>query len=111
MSPMRVVLTLVIAATLAAGCSAAAGSPASSTAPAGLSQGSLAPGPATVTTATSPTFGAILTGPDGRTLYTYSADSAGTSTCTGGCATAWPPLTVPAGQTPTAGTGVTGTLT
>ena len=45
------------------------------------------------------------------TLYTYSGDSAGTSACTGGCASAWPPLTVPTGQQPTAGSGVTGTLT
>ena len=33
-----------------------------------------------------------------------------TSTCTGRCLTAWPPLTVTAGQQPTAGPGVTGHL-
>lgn len=38
------------------------------------------------------------------TLYTYSTDTATTSTCTGTCARFWPPLLVSA--TPTAGTGV-----
>ena len=42
------------------------------------------------------------------TLYTHAGDSATSSTCTGECATAWPPLTA-TGQ-PTAGTGVTGKL-
>lgn len=41
-------------------------------------------------------FGDILTGPDGLTLYMFDQDTRGgsTSTCTGGCADAWPPLTV-----------------
>jgi predicted lipoprotein with Yx(FWY)xxD motif len=44
------------------------------------------------------------------TVYTFTKDSAGVSNCKGGCATTWPPLTVPSGQTPTGGTGVTGAL-
>ena len=32
------------------------------------------------------------------------------TTCSGGCLTAWPPLTVATGQQPTAGPGVTGVL-
>jgi predicted lipoprotein with Yx(FWY)xxD motif len=52
----------------------------------------------------------ILTGPTGLTLYVYGNDTPGTSTCTGGCLQAWPPLTVTAGTTPTAGSGVTGQL-
>jgi predicted lipoprotein with Yx(FWY)xxD motif len=46
------------------------------------------------------------------TLYTFTKDEAnsGTSNCTGGCLAAWPALTVAAGQTPTGGAGVTGTL-
>ena len=56
----------------------------------------------------SPTFGMVLTGPTGMTLYTHAGDSATSSTCTGACATAWPPLTA-TGQ-PMAGTGLTGKL-
>jgi predicted lipoprotein with Yx(FWY)xxD motif len=59
-------------------------------------------------TASSTNFGNVLTGPNGMTLYTHAGDSATTSTCTGQCATAWPPLAT-TGQ-PSAGTGVTGQL-
>jgi predicted lipoprotein with Yx(FWY)xxD motif len=48
------------------------------------------------------------------TLYKLSADSAGTSVCTGTCASVWPPLTVPAGTTPKGGPGASaafGTIT
>lgn len=46
------------------------------------------------------------------TLYTFDNDVAGSgvSTCTGQCLVNWPALTVAAGDTPTGGTGVTGTL-
>lgn len=54
--------------------------------------------------------GPILTGANGLTLYTHTGDSATVSTCTGGCATAWPPLTAAIGGHPTAASGVTGTL-
>jgi len=44
----------------------------------------------------------------GATLYRYTPDgTAGKATCTGGCASLWPPLTVPAGTTaPKGGPGV-----
>jgi predicted lipoprotein with Yx(FWY)xxD motif len=64
---------------------------------------------ATVSVSTG-TLGDFLVGPDGRTLYLFTPDSANTSTCEGGCAETWPPLSVDAGATPTAGDGVTGTL-
>jgi len=46
------------------------------------------------------------------TVYTFDKDVAGSgaSTCTGGCLTNWPALTVATGDTPTGGSGVTGTL-
>jgi predicted lipoprotein with Yx(FWY)xxD motif len=63
---------------------------------------------ATVTTANSP-LGTILVDSAGKTLYTWDRDTGETSTCTGGCATTWPPLFLPAGTTaPVAGQGVTG---
>jgi predicted lipoprotein with Yx(FWY)xxD motif len=41
--------------------------------------------------------GTVLAGTKGLTLYYYTRDKAGsgTSACTGGCASAWPPLTAP----------------
>jgi predicted lipoprotein with Yx(FWY)xxD motif len=38
-------------------------------------------------------LGAVLADSKGLTLYWYSKDTSMTSACTGGCATAWPPLT------------------
>jgi predicted lipoprotein with Yx(FWY)xxD motif len=43
------------------------------------------------------------------TLYTYGKDTSGTSACSGACAANWPPLAPGAGS-PTAGSGVSGTL-
>lgn len=66
-------------------------------------------GAVTVNSASS-SLGTYLTGADGKTLYTHAGDSKNTSTCTGSCLSAWPPLTVASGQQPTAGSGVTGQL-
>lgn len=55
--------------------------------------------------------GGALVGPDGRTLYAFSKDTATSAACTGGCLAIWPPLE----GTPQAGSGVAadelGTLT
>ena len=54
-------------------------------------------------TAKQSRLGAILaTGPNHLTVYMFEADKAGTSACSGACATAWPPVTGKA----QAGTGV-----
>ena len=52
----------------------------------------------------------ILVNSSGMTLYKFSADSGGTSACSGACATAWPPVTVASGTTPKGGSGATGTF-
>ena len=51
---------------------------------------------ATVQVRDHPDLGEVLVGPDGLTLYMFDQDEqgAGASSCTGGCADAWPPLTV-----------------
>jgi predicted lipoprotein with Yx(FWY)xxD motif len=48
--------------------------------------------------------GEILTDGEGRTLYLFTQDAGGASTCSGDCATAWPPFTVEGEAM--AGTGV-----
>jgi predicted lipoprotein with Yx(FWY)xxD motif len=45
---------------------------------------------------------------NGRALYLWEADTNGTSTCTGACAAAWPPVTV--SGTAQAGSGITESL-
>jgi predicted lipoprotein with Yx(FWY)xxD motif len=55
-------------------------------------------------------LGSYLTGPNGMTLYVFSADTSGVSNCTAKCAAAWPPLTAAAGTAITGPTGATGTF-
>ena len=38
-------------------------------------------------------LGSFLTDGQGRTLYLFTRDSGGTSSCTGGCTSVWPPVT------------------
>jgi predicted lipoprotein with Yx(FWY)xxD motif len=60
---------------------------------------------------TNATVGDYLAGADGKTLYTFSPDSApNTSTCTGDCAANWPAFVLKPGETAVAGAGVTGTI-
>jgi predicted lipoprotein with Yx(FWY)xxD motif len=49
-------------------------------------------------------LGKVLVGPNGRTLYLFEKDKGGKSSCSGSCASAWPPLTT-TGK-PSAGSGV-----
>jgi len=55
-------------------------------------------------------LGPVLVGPNGLSLYTHAGDTASSSSCTGACATAWPPLTVATGATAAGATGVSGTF-
>jgi predicted lipoprotein with Yx(FWY)xxD motif len=62
--------------------------PAASSSSAGSSASSSA---TTIRTVTG-SAGNYLVGPSGRALYLWDADSAGKSTCSGACASEWPPL-------------------
>ncbi len=76
----------------------------------GDNAGSSSPAGGVVVSVATTGLGPVLAGPNGLTLYTRKGDTATSSTCTGGCAAAWPPLTVAAGGKATAGPGVHGTL-
>ena len=80
-------------------------------------------GPTTGAPTTAATSGAGLTlevvtasvgdyvaGNEGKALYIFTQDTGTTSSCTGDCATNWPPLVVAAIGDVIAGTGVTGAL-
>jgi predicted lipoprotein with Yx(FWY)xxD motif len=43
-------------------------------------------------------YGTILTTSSGRSLYVFTEDAKGKSDCSGACATEWPPLIVPKGD-------------
>jgi predicted lipoprotein with Yx(FWY)xxD motif len=53
--------------------------------------------------------GAALTDNAGLSLYTFDNDKTpGTSSCSGGCATTWPPVTTTAATAPSGVTGASG---
>jgi predicted lipoprotein with Yx(FWY)xxD motif len=101
-------------AILVGACSAAAATPASGVQGATSTPGGPAatamPAGFTVGTTNDAALGGYLTGQYGFTLYVNSKDTADTSSCTGACATTWPPLTVTAGTTITGPAGATGTF-
>lgn len=114
-------LLATTAATIAlAGCTGGGGdggqattdapAPTSTDAPAATTTtGTEMAGP-TVQVREHPGMGEILVDSEGMTLYMFDSDAkgSGASTCSGGCAQAWPPLTVE-GE-PSGGSAVTATL-
>jgi predicted lipoprotein with Yx(FWY)xxD motif len=94
----------------ACGSSPTSSSSSSSTSASASPSASVASSPV-VLAKTVGSMGTLLVGAsDGMTLYTFAKDTPGVSNCSGQCAVTWPPLTVPSGQTPTGGDGVTGQL-
>lgn len=65
---------------------------------------------ATVSAKSVSGMGTVLVDSAGMALYTPDQESSGTIKCVKDCTDIWPPLTVPDGQTPKAGDGVTGSL-
>jgi len=84
-------LTVVAVGAAACGGSSSGGSPADAVSPSAATT----PAASTATVGTSHgDGGTYLVDATGRTLYLFEADKTSTSTCTGPCATAWPPATV-----------------
>jgi predicted lipoprotein with Yx(FWY)xxD motif len=94
----KLLVPLALAGIALGACGSKSSSPAATPA---------APTPAPITTAGAPAAGAsvavksaasslgqILVDPQGRTLYGFTKDANGTSTCNDGCAQAWPPVIV-----------------
>jgi predicted lipoprotein with Yx(FWY)xxD motif len=102
-------LPLAGAALVAAACSSGSQSGYGAGAPAPATGASHA----TLIKTGSGADGTFLTDGSGRALYLWEADGRNTSTCTGGCASEWPPLTT--SGTPKVSTGASaadiGTIT
>lgn len=99
-------LAILLAATIGCSSPAATGSTGGPTSPG-------ATPPTSAAGATVEVKGAVLVaGSNGMAVYTFTKDVAdsGKSACTGDCLTTWPALSVSAGGTPTAGTGISGKL-
>lgn len=102
------VLAAAGVAAILTGCAAQGGG--SGNPPAASSPTAAGSGTAYVVTVQQGALGSFLAGEDGKTLYILTKDSAGTSTCSGNCATAWPGFFLDSGETVSAGTGVTGAI-
>ena len=93
-------LVVPLVALVVAGCGSNNDTPTATVKPAGGSS-------ATVSVANTG-LGKILVDSQGKTLYLFQQDTGTKSTCSGGCATAWPPLR--ASGKPTAGGGATASM-
>jgi predicted lipoprotein with Yx(FWY)xxD motif len=114
----RSAVAVPFTALILAACGGTASGPAATASPSPTATATATPTPTTAP-ASAPvvlaqsvgTMGTILVAAsNSHTVYTFDSDTPGVSRCSGGCATTWPPLTVPAGTTPTGGPGVAGQL-
>ena len=100
--PVAGLVMLVVAGLAACGGSPTTSAPDAPTAPFGTGTATTEPDStdgAVVREADSE-HGRILVDGRGHTLYGFTRDTEGTSTCTGGCLDAWPPLVVEDGTLP-----------
>jgi predicted lipoprotein with Yx(FWY)xxD motif len=103
--PAGIVFGLIVSGVLAA-CGATQNQAASSSTPSPTAK-------ATVEFRDSGAKGKVLVASSNQmTVYTFEKDTAnsGKSACTGACITKWPALSMTAGATPAAGSGVSGKL-
>jgi predicted lipoprotein with Yx(FWY)xxD motif len=116
--------TLIVLAIIASACASA--TPTATAAPVipntGSATDTTAPMPAATSTSAAPAasggtavmvgqntaLGSFLVDSKGMTLYLFTKDTPNTSNCSGGCATAWPPLLT--SGAPTAGAGLTASM-
>ena len=105
-------ILLLVSACSSSGGASTAPSVAAAATPAPTSASSPAASSGDISTVAVATgdAGTFLTGKDGKTLYTFAADSANTTACVDACATKWPPYVLAGTETVKAGDGVTGTL-
>jgi len=111
-SRIRVIAGTVLALGVFAGCSASGAGTSDPYAPAAASstqattqtttQSASQPAAAPTLMMADTALGSVLVDGKGMTLYLFTKDSPNTSTCTGGCLAAWPPLL----GVPTPGAGV-----
>ncbi len=89
---------------------AACGSSSTSTTPAPSGGGSSSSSSVAIKTGKVAGLGTVLVDATGRTLYAFAPDKAKKVTCSGACASVWPPLKIASGQKPTLSGGVKASL-
>src|SRR3954452_17393080 len=97
--PISLIL-IALVAVVVAGCGGSGGDATAASKP--------KPSGDTVAVADNGNLGKILVDSQGRTVYLFQKDTGSMSTCSGACATDWPPVTT-TGK-PTAGSGLTASM-
>jgi predicted lipoprotein with Yx(FWY)xxD motif len=100
---------MIIVLGLAATACGSSGTPTSPAPSGGASSGSSS-GSVALKTGKIAGLGTVLVDGSGRTLYVFAPDKAKKVTCTGSCASVWPPLKVASGQKPTLSGGIKASL-
>jgi predicted lipoprotein with Yx(FWY)xxD motif len=94
---------LLVAACSSAASSSSAAAPAATPAGASSSSSSASAAGGTVIETASSSAGTFLTNGSGRAVYLWVKDTGDTSTCSGACAGAWPPVTTTGSATASGG--------
>lgn len=103
----RLAPTIVLLGLLAAACGSSS-SPSTGTTGSAAASGSGSS--VKLSTGNVSGLGQVLVDGSGRTLYVFAPDKAKKVTCTGSCASVWPPLKVASGQKPAISGGVKASL-
>lgn len=96
----KLIVIVGLVALVAAACGSSSSSTsthAKSTSTSSTSSSSSAAGKVTIATRTVKPYGTVLVNSAGHTLYVFAPDKATKVTCTGGCATIWPPVKLASG--------------
>jgi predicted lipoprotein with Yx(FWY)xxD motif len=93
LAALAVAGALVLAACGSSGTSSSSGSTPSYGAPKPSNANTSNPSATSVLSTKTTSLGTFLVDGTGRTLYLWDADHGSTSTCSGACAQAWPPVT------------------
>jgi predicted lipoprotein with Yx(FWY)xxD motif len=104
MRKLTVVLVIGLVGVVAAGCGGADNQATAASGPPMTASGNAA----TIGVSDNGDLGKILTDSKGRTAYLFQKDTGPSSTCSGACASDWPPVTT-TGK-PTAGKGLTASM-
>ncbi|WNM23508.1 COG4315 family predicted lipoprotein [Demequina capsici] len=119
MNAMRIMGATAAAALMLAGCSSGTDAPVVSEAGGGATSsatasggGTMDSGAGTMLETAQTDLGTIVVDGDGMTVYQFDSDTqgSGSSTCTGGCLTNWPPVPAGSDVAAEAGNGITGEL-
>jgi predicted lipoprotein with Yx(FWY)xxD motif len=110
-SPLLLVPVVLLALAGCGSSSSSSSTTAASTGSASSSSSAATSAPAassgvTISTKTISGVGTVLVNAQGKTLYTFAPDNAKQVTCTGGCASIWPPAALTGSQKAVASGGV-----